>query len=97
MSPGLYTRREIVGLLGVDESFLTLLETEAIVTCDALGRFDEVAVERIRLCRTLRDELGVNVEGLEVALHLMEVIRDERREFAEVLAWLKEQLGPPTP
>lgn len=93
MSPGRYTRREVTTLLGVEEDFITLLEAETLVTADAEGRYDEPALERIRLCRTLQAELGVNVEGLEVALHLIEVIQDERREFAEVLAWLKERLA----
>jgi len=86
------TIRDVMSLLDVDEAFIVALEREAIVTSDLEGRYDAVAVERIRLCRTLSTELGVNLEGIEVALHLMDVIHDERREFGEVLAWLKQRL-----
>ncbi len=86
-------RREVISLLELDEAFLVGLEREAIVLPGPGGSFDASAVERIRLCATLQRELGVNLEGVEVALHLMEIIADERREFAEVLAWLRERMA----
>ena len=86
-------RREVIRLLELDETFLVGLEREAIVTAGPGGTYDAATVERIRLCATLQRELGVNLEGVEVALHLMEIIEGERREFAEVLAWLRERMA----
>ena len=86
-------RRKVLSLLELDEAFLVGLEREAIVTAGPGGSFDAATVERIRLCATLQRELGVNLEGVEVALHLMEIIEDERREFVEVLAWLRVQMA----
>jgi DNA-binding transcriptional MerR regulator len=84
---------EVQGLLGVTEGYLLELERESLVTCDSEGCYIESQVERIRLCRTLQDELGVNLAGVEVALHLLERMEAERRQFREVLDWLRRCLG----
>ena len=63
-----------------------------MVTCDSEGCYTESQVERIRLCRTLQDDLGVNLAGVEVAIHLLERMEAERRPFREVLYWLRRCL-----
>ena len=72
------TRREVQALLNVDETFLLELEQESIVRCDEEGCYPEASIERVRLCRTLHDELGVNLAGVDVILHLLETIHAER-------------------
>ncbi len=86
-------RREVQALLDVTEGYLLELEREAIVTCDTEGCYAEPQVERIRLCRTLQDELGVNIAGVEVVLNLLDRMEAERRQFREVLDWLRKSLG----
>jgi hypothetical protein len=93
MVDGWMSRREVVTVLNVEESFVLELESEAIVKADAEGRFDPTALERIRLCHTLHDELGVNLEGLEVALQLIDRIHAERTQFRQVLDWLRSELA----
>lgn len=88
---GRLTRRDVQLFLEVDEGFLVELEREAIVVCDAEGCYEPEAIERIRLCHTLHDDLGLNMPGLEVALHLIERIHAERAQFRGVLEWLRRQ------
>ena len=83
------TRRQVQSRLGVTEDYLITLEHEQLVECDEEGRYEESQVERVRLCRTLREELGVNAEGVEVILRLLERMQAERRQFREVLDWLR--------
>ncbi|HKD68082.1 MAG TPA: MerR family transcriptional regulator [Candidatus Binataceae bacterium] len=75
-----YSRSVVCGLCGVTESELSLWESEELVTPARLmerGRrfeplYDEAALRRIRLIRTLADELEVNLAGIGVILHLLE-------------------------
>ena len=68
----------IAQVLGIPETFVLELVQFGIVTLhDDLDT--EVVVERVRISWTLHDELGVNFEGIEVALHLLSVIGRDRR------------------
>jgi hypothetical protein len=86
------SREQVRVLLEIDDEFLVLLEREEIVTCDAGSGFSPTMLERIRVCRNLHHELGVNVAGLDVALRLLDTIRAERGQFREVLEWLGHEL-----
>jgi MerR family transcriptional regulator, heat shock protein HspR len=46
--------------------------------------YDEAAVERLRTAHRLVRDLGVNVAGAEVALHLLDQVVALRRELDEV-------------
>ncbi len=75
-----YTRSVVCGLCGVSESELALWESEDLVTPARLlehgSRFEPLydadSLRRIRLIRTLADELEVNIPGISVILHLLE-------------------------
>ncbi|NOY25398.1 MAG: hypothetical protein GXP62_05950 [Oligoflexia bacterium] len=43
----------------------------------------EHVVERVRVSWTLREELGVNLAGVQVALHLLRIIDRDRRLLAK--------------
>ena len=86
------SRERVQVLLGVEESFLVSLEAEGLVEADAGGRLSVEAVERVRVCHTLHRDLGVNLPGLAVTVHLLERIESERRQFEEVLRWVREGL-----
>ena len=75
---------DIVIGLRVDEDFVQLLIREEIIRCEQ-GRISRASAERIRICWNMYD-LGVNVEGLEVALHLMDQLEAERRRVQDLLA-----------
>lgn len=87
------TRTELLRLLEVEDEFLVELERAEILTRHTAGDpYGPEDVERARICRSLRKDLGVNDAGLQVALHLLEQLSKERRQFAQVLRWLHDQL-----
>ena len=89
MSTRRIKRAELATLLDIDEEFVAELVAHEIVVCDEAECFDVVAVERVRVCWSMRG-FGVNMAGLEVALDLLERWQDERRRVRELLAQLPE-------
>ncbi len=88
------SREQVRIVLQVEDEFLVSLEREEIVHADDEGSFSPSMVERIRVCRSLHHDLGVNLAGLDVAVRLLETIRAERSQFREVLEWLGRELEP---
>lgn len=84
------SRTEVIETLELDERLLIELERERVVTTDGEGFYSSWQVEQLRVCHTLRRELGVNVAGVDVILHLLERIYGERRQFYEVLERLRQ-------
>jgi len=87
------SRREILTLLGVEEDFLVRLEHEHIVHCDDEGCFSGWQAERVRLGWTMHHDLGVNLEGIDVALRLLDRIHEERRQYRAVLDRLRDRVA----
>lgn len=92
MDDSTLTRQDVQAALGVDEDFLIELEVETIIVCETGGCYSRETVERIRICRSLHHDLGVNLAGLDVALNLLDRIHAERRQFHEVLRWLRARM-----
>jgi DNA-binding transcriptional MerR regulator len=77
-----YSRSVVCGLCGITEHELALWESEDLVTPARLlerGKryeplYDQATMRRIRLIRTLSDDLEVNLPGIGVILHLLEQI-----------------------
>ena len=88
------TRDDILKGLGCSVDFLASLETERIILVRD-GEYEATTIERIRVCWGLHDDLGVNLAGLEVALHLLERLDTERRQHLETLRKLRAvELAP---
>jgi|GEM_PF-4446138 len=87
------SRTDVLRALETDEDFLLELERERIVVADADGGYEPDSVERIRVCYSLRHDLGVNAAGLAVALSLLDRLDAERRQFGDVLETLRRRLG----
>lgn len=88
-----WSRHDVVSILEGDEDFLALLEREVLVQPTAPGdAYSDTDVHRVRICRTLYRELGVNIAGLEVALNLLERIEIERQQFSELLHLVRDEL-----
>jgi MerR family transcriptional regulator/heat shock protein HspR len=49
-------------------------------------------VDRVRVAHLLIEEMGVNLEGAEVALHMREQMIAMQRQFNELLRLLGQQL-----
>jgi DNA-binding transcriptional MerR regulator len=87
---------EIVEFCGVDEGLIHRLEEERLIRSvtrrnQKLYPLDQV--DRIRVAHVLIDEMGVNLEGVEVALHMREEIIAMQRQFAQVLRSLRKGLS----
>jgi len=86
---------EVVKICGVDEDFVIRLEKEKVIypivrRSRKLYPLDQV--DRIRVARLLIEEMGVNLEGAEVALHMREQMIAMQRQFNELLCLLSREL-----
>jgi MerR family transcriptional regulator/heat shock protein HspR len=89
-----YTRRQIVELLDVEETFLVALEREEIVVADlseeAEAAFSETMLERVRVAANLVNELEVNLAGVAIILRLREELSQTRRKLEQLARRAKE-------
>lgn len=86
---------EIIRICGVDINFVKRLERENVIS-PILRRSEKLypldQVDRVRVARLLMEEMGVNLEGAEVALHMREQMIAMQRQFNEILRLLGRQL-----
>ena len=86
---------EVIQICGVDEAFVLRLERESLispVTRRSQKLYPLEQVDRIRVARLLIEEMGVNLEGAEVALHMREQMIAMQRQFNELLRLLGREL-----
>lgn len=79
---------EVVRICGVDEAFVKRLERENVIhsiTRQKHKLFALDQVDRIRVARVLIDEMGVNLEGTEVVLHMREQMIAMQRQVTELI------------
>ena len=81
-----YTRQQVLELLGMDPGFLVALEREEIVVFDVPepGCYSELMLERARVAHELVKELDVNLEGAAIIVRMREEIATLQRELARV-------------
>jgi MerR family transcriptional regulator, heat shock protein HspR len=79
---------EVVNICEVSEDFVLSLERERLVKSVKRRRlklFPVDQVDRIRVAHVLINEMGVNLAGVEVALHMREQLINIRREHVVFL------------
>jgi DNA-binding transcriptional MerR regulator len=86
---------EVTKICGVDAKFVMRLEQEKVIypivrRSRKLYPLDQV--DRVRVARLLIDEMGVNLEGAEVALHMREQIIAMQSQFNQILRRLGREL-----
>ena len=86
---------EVTRICRVDAKFVTRLEREKVISpivrrSQKLYPLDQV--DRVRVARLLMEDMGVNLEGAEVALHMREQMIAMQRQFHEILRLLGRQL-----
>jgi MerR family transcriptional regulator, heat shock protein HspR len=86
---------EVVEICGVNEAFVIRLETEKLIDpiirrARKLYPLDQV--DRVRVAHLLIEEMGVNLEGAEVVLHMREQMIAMQRQFNELLRLLGREL-----
>ena len=86
---------EVTKICGVDIKFVARLEREKVI-CPIVRRRQKLypleQVDRVRVARLLIDEMGVNLPGAEVALHMREQMIAMQRQFNELLRLLGREL-----
>lgn len=85
---------EVIEICGVKKDFILRLEKENLIFPVTQRRqkvYPLEQVDRVRVARTLFEELGVNIEGIEVALHMREQMISMQRRFTEVLRALAQE------
>lgn len=78
---------DIVETCDVSADFIRALEQENLIKAVRRRRlklYPLEQVDRVRVAHVLIGELGLNLAGVEVALHMREQIISMRRELAEV-------------
>jgi len=86
---------EVIKICGVNEEFIDSLERERIIQPIMRRNLRFYAldqVDRVRVAHLLIEEMGVNLEGAEVALHMREQMIAMQRQFNELLRLLGEKL-----
>ena len=90
-----YSRRQIVEILEIEESFLVELEQEEIVVCDSPedhpGEYSERMLERARVADNLIHELDVNLAGAAVIVRLREEVATLRHALERLAADLRQR------
>jgi len=86
---------EVVEICGVNEEFVIRLEKEQVIYpiirhSEKFYPLDQV--DRVRVAQLLIEEMGVNLEGAEVALHMREQMIAMQRQFNELLRLLGQEL-----
>ena len=97
MKKEFWTRTEVVEFFQVDEGFLSSLEQEELLcpVCreDVPTRvFPLQELEKLRIAKALVEEMGVNLAGVEIILHMREMMFNMRQQFDEILEDLAENL-----
>jgi DNA-binding transcriptional MerR regulator len=85
---------EVTQVCDVSEQFVLSLERENLITCVRRKRvkfYPMDQVDRIRVANVLIKQMGVNLQGVEVALHLRQQVIDMRREFATLFRRIRKR------
>lgn len=79
---------DIIETCEVSEAFIRTLERERLIQPmrrRGMKLYSLDQVDRVRVARILIGEMGVNLAGVEVALHMREQIISIRRELADAM------------
>ncbi len=90
MADKYWTSTEIIEIFQMEARLLDELEEEEIVCPDSPGdhcekRYSEADLERLRLAKLLVEDMGVNLAGVEIILHMRQCMFDMRAQFDHIL------------
>jgi len=97
MNKKYWTVTEITHSLKIDETFIVRLEEEDLIhsapDSEPSGKiFTAKDVERLRLAKTLMEDMEVNLPGVEVILQMRKNMFEMREQFDKILEDLAQQL-----
>ena len=83
-----YTIKVAAELCGMHEQSLRMYERRGLIaprrSPGNIRHFSDEDVEQIRFIKRLIDDLGVNLAGVEVILHMREQLIETQRELKEL-------------
>lgn len=88
------TLHELLERLAADQEFLSLLIEAGVLSSPIHREFSDDEAEDARIARTLMLDLGVNLAGVEVVLHMRRQILALRRQMGDVLELLRRERSP---
>ena len=91
----LYVISVVARMLEIHPQTLRLYERQGLVHPRRQGNnrmFSDADIERLRQILRMRDELGVNLAGIEVILNLLDRIDELQQEIDRVRATAKRRL-----
>ncbi|MFO7166445.1 MAG: helix-turn-helix transcriptional regulator [Chloroflexota bacterium] len=90
MSERSYSIKVAAELCGMHEQSLRLYERRGLIspsrTPGNARRFTDADIEQIRFIKRLVDDLGVNLAGVEVIMHMRRQLLEAQREIEELRA-----------
>jgi chaperone modulatory protein CbpM len=92
------TEREFLDRARLDRATLSIwIDEEWLIPGRAAHElaFTEMDLARANLIHDLKDKMGVNDEGLDVILHLLDQMHALRRALVDTLKSAREQRTPP--
>jgi len=97
MKKKFWTMTEVMEIYEVDETFMLQLEEEEILwpvrRKGSMARlYSDRDLESLRLAKILIEEMGVNLEGVEIILRMRESMFQMRAQFDDILEDLARQL-----
>lgn len=92
-----WTVTEVVEYFEIDEGFLTDLEGEEIIRPVrredfSVKVFSLSEMEKLRVAKILVEEMGVNLEGVEIILRMRKTMIDMRNQFDAILEDVARQV-----
>jgi MerR family transcriptional regulator/heat shock protein HspR len=92
-----WTAKEVSEIFQIEETILIELEEEKIVcpVCcedESSKMFPVQELEKVRLAKVLMEDMGVNLEGVEVILQMRQRMIEVRRQFDAILEALAQDL-----
>ena len=95
--PGVYRIGAIAEKFGIHPQTLRLYEREGLLrparTEGNTRLYDATTIERLEIILTLTRDLGVNLAGVEVILHMKERMEHIQGEVQDLLAVVREEMG----
>ncbi|MFO8091096.1 MAG: chaperone modulator CbpM [Desulfatiglandaceae bacterium] len=91
-----WTMTEALEFFEVEESFLFELEGEEIICprCFQGSDMKHLSIEemeKVRIAKVLCEEMGVNLSGVQVILHMRQQMMEMRRQFDVILEDLRDR------
>jgi MerR family transcriptional regulator/heat shock protein HspR len=95
MTKKIFYLKQVLEKIPLSENDIKIFEEEGLLEIRIENNrrfFLEDDLERLEIIRRLRDELGVNIEGIDVILHMRNRIISMQENFLEFIDQIKQEI-----